>query len=89
MEVKQGNHIFVSQEAMQAALKSNFIKPYDFSPSLREEHDKEKIFDSNGVKIKLTREELLAYWKERLKNHTGEKLKEIKPGEVVVNPWIK
>ena len=64
----------ISKENLEIYVKANILREYDLSVNAREQHDLEMIYNKEGKKIKLTREEIWQYWKKRLEST---KLKEV------------
>lgn len=85
MEVRIGEHVFSDRKTMQEVIAIGMFKEYDLSPQRREAHDAEMVF-FNGRKIKMTREELLQYWKSRMSGKEDVS-HPLLPGEEVINPW--
>ena len=56
----------ITKENLDVYVKANILKEYDLSANAREQHDLEMIYNKEGKKIKLTREEIWQYWKEIL-----------------------
>jgi len=87
MIVKIGRYCFVNKEALESLLKTGLVKEYDFSPEAREKHNKDTIFNKDGIKIKATEEEIKEYWNKKLRETKQQK--HIKVGkEKVANPWM-
>ena len=64
----------ISKENLKIYVEAHILAEYDISAELRERHDLEMIYNKEGKKIKLTREEIWQYWKKRLEST---KLKEV------------
>ena len=63
---KIGCYHFPTKEYFEELIKANLLREYDTSPQTREQHDREAIYNKEGVKIKASREEILNYWKDIL-----------------------
>ena len=69
---KIGRYCFSTKEYFEELIKANLLREYDTSPQTREQHDREAIYNKEGVKIKLTEQERYEYWR-RLLNYTKPK----------------